>query len=129
PYLAAVIKAQSAGSKTQLKRVLRLLQGVKDSAAGVDENPLAELKKSVSLLSEDFEPNQLKALQDEFPTLDEVLFKNLANFMRAGLHSVKATLLKEIDTLEKTGQPQRSVLSEEWISKTQEKYERWLSAL
>ena len=38
PYLAAVIKAQSAGSKTQLKRVLRLLQGVKDSAAGVDEN-------------------------------------------------------------------------------------------
>jgi hypothetical protein len=61
--------------------------------------------------------------------LDEVLCKNLANFMRAGLHSVKATLLKEIETLEKTGQPQRNVLSKEWISKTQEKYERWLSAL
>jgi len=116
------------GSKTQLRRVLRLLQGVKESTASFDENPLAKLKKSVSLLGEDFEPNQLKALQDEFPTLDEVLCKNLANFMRAGLHSVKATLLKEIETLEQTGQPQRS-LSKEWISKTQEKYERWLSAL
>ena len=128
PYLAAVTKAQMAGSKIQLRRVLRLLQGVKESTAGFDENPLAGLKKAVSLLSEDFDPNQLQALQDEFPTLDEVLSKNLANFMRAGLHSVKATLLNEIETLEKTGQPQRS-LSKEWISKTQEKYERWLSAL
>jgi hypothetical protein len=44
--------------------------------------------------------------------LDEVLSKNLENFMRAGLHSVKATLLKEIETLEKTGQPQRSVFNQ-----------------
>jgi hypothetical protein len=129
PYLAAVTKAQRAGTKTQLRRVLQLLQSVKESTAGFDENPLTRLKKSVSLLSEDFEPNQLKKLQDGFPTLDEVLCKNLANFMRAGLHSVKAKLLKEIETLEKTGQPERSVLIKEWISKTQEKYERWLSAL
>jgi hypothetical protein len=129
PYLAAVTKAQTAGSKTQLKRVLQLLQSVQESSAGFDESPLPGLKKSVSLLSEDFEPNQLKQLQDEFPTLDEVLCKNLANFMRAGLHTVKATLLKEITTLEKTGQPRRSVLIEKWISKTQDKYERWFSAL
>jgi hypothetical protein len=129
PYLAAVTKAQMAGSKTQLRRVLQLLQSVQESTDGFDENPLTGLKKSVSLLNEDFEPNQLKELQDEFPTLDEVLCKNLANFMRAGLHSVKTTLLKEIETLEKAGQPQRSVLIKEWISRTQEKYERWLSAL
>jgi hypothetical protein len=41
---------------------------------------------------------------------------------------VKADLLKEIETFEKTGQQQRSVLIK-WVSKTQEKYERWLSAL
>jgi hypothetical protein len=129
PYLAAVTKAQTAGSKTQLRRVLQLLQSVHESTVGFDENQLTGLKKSVSLLSEDFEPNKLKELQDEFPTLDEVASKNLGNFMRAGLHSVKATLLKEIEALEKTGQPQRSVLIKEWISKTQEKYERWISAL
>ena len=128
PYLAAVTKAQTAGSKTQLRRVLQLLQSVQNSTASVDENPLTGLKRSVSLLSEDVEPTQLNKIQDDFPTLDEVLSKNLANFMRAGLHSVKATLLKEIETLEKTGQPQRSVLTE-WISKTQEEYQRWLSAL
>ena len=129
PYLAAVTKAQMVGSKTQLRRVLQLLQSVQESTAGFDENPLTGLKKSVSLLSDDSEPNELKKLQDEFPTLDEVLFKNLTNFMRAGLHIVKATLLKEIETFEKTDQPQRSVLIKEWISKTQEKYQRWLSAL
>jgi len=129
PYLAAVTKAQTVGSKTQLRRVLQLPQSVKESTAGFDENPLTGLKKSVSLLSEDFEPNQLKELQAEFPTLDEVLCKNLANFMRAGLHSVKAMLLKEIETFEKKDQPQSSILINEWISKTQEKYERWLSAL
>jgi hypothetical protein len=129
PYLAAVTKAQTAGSKTQLRRVLQLLQSVEDATSGFDEKPLTGLKKSVSLLSEDFEPNQLKELQDEFPTLDEVSCKNLANFIRAGLHSVKTAFLKDIETLEKTGQPQRSVLIKEWISKTQEKYERWRSAL
>ena len=129
PYLAAVTRAKMVGSKTQLSRVLLLLQSVQESTAGFDENTLTGLKKSVSLLSEDFEPNQLKKLQNEFPTLDEVLCKNLANFMRAGLHSVKATLLKEIETLEKTDQPQRGVLIKAWISETQEKCERWLSAL
>jgi len=129
PYLAAVTKAQAAGSKTQLRRVLQLLQSVKESTAGFDENPLTGLKKAVSLLSEDFEPNQLKELQAEFSTLDEVSCKNLANFLRAGLHSVKAMLLKEIETFEKKGQPQSSVLINEWISKTQEQYERWLSGL
>jgi hypothetical protein len=128
PYLAAVTRAQTAGNKTQLRRVLQLLQSVQESKTDSNENPLTGLKRSVSLLSEDVEPTQLKKVQHEFPTLDEVLSKNLSNFMRAGLHSVKATLLKEIETLEKTGQPQGSVLSE-WISKTQEKYERWLSAL
>lgn len=129
PYLAAVTKAQTQGSKTQLRRVLKLLQSVQETTAGFDENELTGLKKSVSLLIEDFEPNQLKEVQDEFPTLDEVLRKNLGNFMRAGLHSVKAMLLKELETLEKTSQPQRRVLIKEWMSKTQEKYERWLSAL
>jgi hypothetical protein len=46
--------------------VLRLLQGFKESTAGFDENPLAGFKEIVSLLGEDCEPNQLKALQMSF---------------------------------------------------------------
>jgi hypothetical protein len=129
PYLAAVTRAQTMGSKTQLRRVLQLLQSIHESTADLDENALTGLKKSVSLLGEDVDPNQLKELQDQFPTLDEGQRQGPSNFMRAGLHSVKANLLKEIETFEKTGQSQRSVLIKEWISKTQEKYERWLSAL
>jgi hypothetical protein len=128
PYLAAGTKAQTVGSKTQLRRVLQLLQSVQESTAELDENALTGLKKSVSLLSEELEPNQLKEVQDEFPTLDEGGRQNLGNFQRTGLHMVKADLLKEIETFEKTGQQQRSVLIK-WVSKTQEKYERWLSAL
>lgn len=129
PYLAAVTRAGAAGSKEQLGRVLPLLQAARESSAGADENPLAGLKRAVSLLAEDVDPVRLKEVQDQFPTLDEGGKANMANFMRAGLHAVKATLLKEVEAFERAGRPQGGVSLREWVSKTEEKYERWLSAL
>jgi hypothetical protein len=117
PYLAAVTKAQVAGSKTQLTRVLRLL-------AGPDRNSVTTLKEAVSLLSENSDPDQLAKVQRQFSMLSQVEKNNLANFERAGLHNVKASLLKEIGTLEGASQPPK-----EWLAKTQDKYERWLAAL
>lgn len=129
PYLAAVTKAQVMGSRTQLKRVMSLLQTVWESADNTDVDALTRLRELVSLLSEDADPAQLKELQGQFPTLSEGERKNLANFVRSGLHNVKATLLKEIEALQKQGQPTSGSSVREWIPKTKDRYERWLSAL
>jgi hypothetical protein len=129
PYLAAVAKAQVMGSKTQLKRVMSLLQTVWESANNTDVDALTRLKEGVSLLSEDVDPGQLQALQRQFPTLDDGGRNNLANFVRWGLHNVKATLLKEMESLQKQGQRTSGSSVMEWIPKTKDKYERWFSAL
>jgi len=129
PHLAAVTKAQMMGIRRQLKRVLPLLQTAlvsMDSGAG---NVLTELKEAVSLLSEDADPSQLNDLQGQFSTLDDGMRKNLVNFVRAGMHNVKATLLKEIGPFGKADQPTSGSSAREWIVKTHERYERWLSAL
>jgi hypothetical protein len=128
PYLAAVTRAQVMGSATQLKRVLPLLQTTLESTAGTDGDVLTRLKETVSLLGEDAAPAQLNELEGQFPTLKEGERKNLENFVRSGLHNVKATLLKEIAAFEKAGQPTSSLASG-WLLKTRDKYERWLSAL
>ena len=129
PYLAAVTRATMAGSKTQLRRVIPLLQAARESVEGGDVNAMGKLKEAVALLGEDTDPAQLKEIQDQFPTLNEGERKNLANFVRSGLHQVKATLLKEIEAPEKGGQLVGDSLAGEWIAKTKERYEKWLSAL
>jgi hypothetical protein len=128
-YLAAVINAQRAGNKTQLGRVIPILQTARESADDAGVSVLTRLKEAASLLSEDADPARLKESQNQFPTLNEGERKNLVNFMRSGLHKVKATLLKEIEAFEKKGQPMSGGLTREWISETKERYERWLSAL
>src|SRR6185369_1843254 len=94
-----------------------------------DENVLTSLKEAASLLSEDSDSRQLNDLQRQFSTLNDGLRKNLANFERAGLHIVKANLLKDIGAVGKADQPTSGSSAREWIVKTHERYERWLSAL
>jgi hypothetical protein len=129
PYLAAGTKAQMMGSRRQLRRVLPLIQTALVSMDSGDGNVLTKLKEAVSLLSEDSDPSQLNDLQGQFSTLDDGMRKNLVNFERAGLHNVKANLLKEIGAFGKADEPTSGSSAREWIVKTHERYERWLSAL
>jgi hypothetical protein len=129
PYLAAGTKADTAGTKTQLKRVLSLLQTASEPTDGTGEDVLIKLKEAVSLFSEDIDPAQLRQLGDQFPTLNEDQRKNLPNFLRAGLHRVKSAFLKEVEALAGAGRPLSGSSVREWISKTRDQYERWLSAL
>jgi hypothetical protein len=129
PYLAAVTKANMMGSKAQLVRVIALLQAAREPAGELNVRTMTGLKEAISVLSEDADPGQLKDLQAQFPSLDEGAKKNLANFMRSGLHSVKVTLLKEIEAFEKEGQPTSGSSVTEWVGKTKDKCEKWVSAL
>jgi hypothetical protein len=129
PYLAAVTKAQMVGSKAQLGRVLALLQAARVLGGETDVRALTELKEAISALSEDPDPGQLNNVLDKFPRLDEAGKKNLAGFVRSGLHSVKATMLKEIEAFEKDGQPTSGSLVNEWVGTTKDRCEKWVSAL
>jgi len=129
PYLAAVTRAQMVGSKVQLGRVIALLQAAREPTGEINVRALTGLKEAISVLSEDVDPGQLKDLQAQFPSLDEGAKKNLANFVRSGLHKVKATLLKEIAAFEKEGQLTSGSSVTEWVGKTKDRCEKWVSAL
>ena len=75
------------------------------------------------------ETAQLKELEEQFPNLNVNERENLANFIKSGLNYVKTTLVKEIDAFEKGGQQRNRNLIREWLVKTKERYEKWLSAL
>ena len=127
--IAAVTKAQMMGNKTQLKRVLSLLQTAGVLTDGIDENLLPRLREDVSLLSDDSDPSQLTKLWDQFSNLDEGGEAESDKFARSGLHQVKTYLLKELEAREKTGQPMSGSFARDWILKTQDRYNQWLSVL
>ena len=117
------------GSKAQLRRMLPLVQASWESTDTTGEEMLTRLKESVWLLGEDIDPAQLKELKGQFPTLNEDERKNLANFARFGLNKVKSTFLKDMNALGKAGRPLSRSSVREWLSKTRDDCERWLSAL
>jgi hypothetical protein len=87
------------------------------------------VKESVLDLSEEVDTSRLKELQDQFPSLNVGEKNILSNYIKWGLHHVKATLMKEIDAFEERGQQTNSSEIREWLGKTKEKYEKWLSAI
>ena len=125
-----VTAGEAMGSREQLGRVVPLLRRASEEADGdTSAGILAGLKEEVSRLGEEGSAARLKELEGRFPTLDEGGRKNLDNFMRSGLHKVKATLLKEIEAFEGSGQPSGGGAVREWLLKSRERYEKWLSAL
>jgi len=130
PYLAAVTRAERVGSKTQLGRVVPLLRTAREAADGGDlKSVLVGLKEDVSRLGEDAGAAQLKELQNRYPTLSDEGKRNLANFLRTGLHKVKTAVLKDIEAFERGTRPASGGAVGEWLLKTRERYEKWLSAL
>jgi hypothetical protein len=129
PYLAAVTRGQMMGSKAQLGRILPLLQAALESTDGARVSALLDVKERVLAISEEVETARLKELEGQFPNLNVNEKENLPNFIKFGLHYVKTTLVKEIDAFEKGGRQINGSLVREWLVKTKERYEKWLSAL
>lgn len=129
PYLAAVTGAEMSGSRTQLGRVVRLLRTAREAAEDDTAGALPGLKEEVSRLGEDAGAAQLNTLHGQYPTLSADARPNLVNFTRFGLHKVKTTLLKDIEAFEREPRPPGGEALRGWLSKTRERYERWLSAL
>ena len=130
PYLAAVNRAERAGNKAQLERVVPLLRAAREAADGGDlKSILAGLKQDVAHLGEDAGAAQLKELQNRYPTLNDEGKGNLANFLRTGLHKVKTAVLKDIEAFESGATATSGGAAGEWLLKTRERYEKWLSAL
>ena len=117
------------GSKAQLERVVPLLRAASEQTGGRYTDAIVRVKEMVSLLSEEVEAAHLNELKDRMPTLSEGERKNLAGFVKFGLHTVKATLLKEIEVIETERQPMTDSSLREWLIKTKERYEKWLSML
>jgi hypothetical protein len=129
PFLAAGIRGQMMGCKVQLGHVLPLLKTALEATDGDQADALRDVKESVLDLSEEVDTPRLKELQDQFTGLNAGEKNILSNYIKWGLHHVKATLVKEIDAFEERGQQTNSSQIREWLGKTKEKYEKWLSAI
>lgn len=128
PFLAALINALMAGSKAQLEQVLALLREAFEATGDSNKDVVLNLKRGASGLSEEAEPAQIKELGARFRTLDDYQKPNLKTYATLGLHDVKASLLKDIDEFER-GNAADSGLLRAWLSKTRDKYGKWLNAL
>jgi hypothetical protein len=129
PFLAAGIRGNMMGCKVQLGHALPLLKTALEATEGGRVGALLDMKERALALSEEVDASRLKELQDQFPSLDVNEKNILSNYIKWGMHHVKATLIKEIDSFEKGGQQTNSNQIREWLGKTKERYEKWLSAL
>lgn len=129
PFLAAGIRGQMMGCKVQLGHVLPLLKTALEATDGDQADALRDVKETVLDLSEEVDTSRLKELQDQFPGLNAGEKDILSNYIKWGLRHVKGALVKEIDVFEERGQQTDSSQIREWLGKTKEKYEKWLSAI
>lgn len=125
PYLAAVQRGETMGSKIQLTRVLRLLEAAIGNPEKEWGHILRQLKDDAASLSEEVSPASVDNLKRSFPTLNDAEKQNLTNFVKVGLHRVKIDLLTEISGFEKSASLPAISAVQAWLLKTEAKYKRW----
>ena len=127
---AAQWRAGRIGYKTQLTRVVALLQESMDAADVKSGNPIEMLMGRVSALSTDVQPSLLIELSKGFPIVDQKARKSLDSSIQYSMHSVRKELLDAIQEFQKShNQPADEKEFRSWLAATAEKYKQWLSRL
>jgi hypothetical protein len=126
---AAVMRGYRAGEKMVLPRLIPLLESALNSSNANLQEALRNLESQVSSVGSDADPQIVQTLASEFPQASNAR-RDIKQTMEFTATTIKSTLLKEIHTLE--NQPAQSLsgdLYRTWLTKTRERYEKWLSRL
>ena len=127
---AAAIMGFRAGEKMMLPRLIPLLERALNSSNADLTEALKNLESQVSSVGSDADPQIVQTLTAEFPQASDARRREIKATMEVTATTIKSSLLKEIGTLEKEGAQTLTVdLYRAWLTKTKERYEKWLSRL
>lgn len=125
---AVVVRGYRAGEKMELSLLIPLLaNALKSPGADLSEG-LRTLESQVSSLSSDADPQIVGVLTKEFHQPNGSISRQIKETMEVTATTVKTNLLKEIHTLQ-ASQNLDSDLYKTWLTKTVERYEKWLARL
>ena len=127
---AAAVRGYRAGEKMMLSRLVPLLETALNSPNADLTEALKNLDSQVSSVESDADPQMVQTLSAELPPASDARRREIKETMEVTATTIKNTLLKEIQTLEDGGPPALNAdLYRTWLSKTKERYEKWLSRL
>ena len=128
--MAAAVMGYRAGEKMVLARLIPLLESALNSPNTDVTEALKNLESQVSAVGSDADPHMVQTLTAEFPQASDARRREIKATMEVTATTIKSDLLKQIHTLENEGGPASSVdLYRTWLTKTKERYEKWLSRM
>jgi hypothetical protein len=127
---AAAVRGYRAGEKMVLPRLIPLLEAALNSSNANLPEALRNLESQVSSVVSDADPEMVQTLASEFAQPREVRSREIKSTMEVSATTIKSTLLKEIHTLEnEEAQRLTADFYRTWLTKTRERYEKWLARL
>lgn len=120
PALAALIKGAALGNRKNLERVVATIGHITDAAELAQQ--LEYLQQG---MNEETDPYLVQTLLGMFPTLPPNAPDVLNNYIRSGMHEVKANLIADAKHLQMLSKRATPEASKRWVDKTKAKYERW----
>jgi len=127
---AIAARGNRAGEKMELPRMISLLTSALNSPGTNVIERLRDLESRVSSVGSDAEPQVLQTLTSEFPQAGNSVSSTIKATMEFSATTIKSNLLKEIHQLQNED-PQTLTADSyrTWLSKTRERYEKWLARL
>jgi hypothetical protein len=128
--VAVLVRGYKAGEKMVLPRLIPLLEVALNSANTNLTEVLKSLDSQVSSIGTDADPQTVQTLTAEFPPASDATRREIKGSMEFSATTIKSTLLKEIHTLQNdVPQPLNADLYRTWLTKTTERYQKWLARL
>jgi hypothetical protein len=127
---AVGVRGNLAGEKMELPRVISLLGNALNSSNTNVIEGLKNLESQVSSMGSDADPQILQTLASEFPKTDSSISTTIKQTMEFSATTIKTNLLKGIHQLQ-SEEPQslNADLYRAWLTKSKERYEKWLARL
>jgi hypothetical protein len=127
---AIAARGNRAGEKMELPRVISLLASALNSSSTNVIERLRDLESRVSSVGSDADPQMLQTLTSEFPGAGNSVSSTIKQGMEFSATTIKSNLLKEIHQLQNEDpQTLTADFYRMWLSKTKERYEKWLARL
>lgn len=127
---AAAVRGYQAGEKMELPRLIPLLENALNSSNADLTDGLRNLESQVSSVGSDAEPQMVQSLASEFSQTSSSISRVIKGTMEVTATTIKSNLLKEIHTLQnEESKTLNADLYRTWLTKTKERYEKWLARL
>lgn len=127
---AIAVRGYRAGEKIELPKLISLLTSALNSSNTNVSERLKDLESQVSSVGSDADLQTLQTMTSEFPKAGSSVGRTIKETMEFSATTIKSNLLKEIHQLQnEEAQRLTADFYRTWLSKTRDRYEKWLARL